>query len=96
MVSIFLPLAQSAMSELSTKAFNQLKVVAKKFQKVNPKLVYNQAVEKAVEGFRGIHSSRVLHKTSTEQEFEKVYTGFLKEHNLPLEDEVVTMARYTP
>ena len=37
--------------DLYSKAFTQIKVIAKKFQKVNPKMAYAEAMKKTVDGF---------------------------------------------
>ena len=59
MMSILFPIVGSTvMSALSSRAFTALKVIAKKFQMVNPKMEYAVALEKAVGGFREMHASR--------------------------------------
>ena len=55
----------TAMTDVAGKAFNQIKFIAKQFQKVNPKMVYAEAMEKTVSGFRSIHKSRVINEKST-------------------------------
>ena len=58
MVSILFPTTNSTMSALSSRAFTALKVIAKKFQMVNPKMEYSVALEKAIGGFREMHAKR--------------------------------------
>ena len=53
------------MTDVAGKAFNQIKFIAKQFQKVNPKMVYAEAMEKTVSGFRNIHKSKVINEKST-------------------------------
>ena len=50
-------------------------------------MVYAEAMEKAVGGFRELHKSRVITPKSSVLEWEIEYTKFMNKHRLPLKDE---------
>ena len=43
-------------------------------------------MEKAVEGFRGLHASKVVDSKTSFEEWEKVYRGFMEKHQLSIYD----------
>ena len=68
--------------DVASKAFSQIKVIAKKFQVVYPKMEYAEAMAKTVNGFEEIHKSKVIKPTSSAEEWEKVYSEFMSKHGL--------------
>ena len=51
---------------------------------MNSKMVYAEAMEKTVSGFREIHKTRRINLHSTDQEWDEVYSDFMKKNGLPL------------
>ena len=49
-------------------------------------MTYAVAMEKAVEGFRGLHASKVVDSKTSLEEWEKVYRGFMEKHQLSIYD----------
>ena len=71
---------------ITGKAFNQIRTIAKQFQKKNPKMVYADAMEKAVGGFREIHGSGVISEETSVKEWNQVYAQFMVENGLSVEE----------
>ena len=47
-------------------------------------MLYAEAMEKTVSGFRSIHASGVINENSSDEEWHKVYVDFMNKHGLPL------------
>ena len=57
-IMVIFPVAHpTTMSDLSSKAFSHIKWIAKTFQTGNPKMLYSEAMEKTIGGFKEIHAS---------------------------------------